>query len=531
MNTKLAFETTALGVGRCLTRLQRLTPNAAVLLVLLLSVWSLPAQAIRIQYNVRPVPPTATASAVTQVRILVSELSGAKTVSFQMPVWSPGDYAVQNHGQYVRGARAQTPYDRGLPVTHPDASTWTVDTQGETAIEFSYTLPNTPPGNFSENVKVTDRYAFYDGPALYMYVVGQKGAPVRLAVSLPQGWRAITPLDPVTEGASREVAHFNSPDYDTLADSPLLAGQFETREFQHEGRPHVAAFFNRHAGANYDDTMKMLQKVVAEQNRLMGGPPYSRYIFFLDVGGRGGGLEHANSTRMGWFAGGPARFMAGFAVHEFFHLWNVKRIRPAVLGPFDYQRVPRTRNLWFAEGVTSYYGDLSVQRAGFTTPEEYMDGLGQTITALQNTPARLRITADESSLRVGETRGSQGFGGLSYYLKGELIGLCLDLKIRGLTQNQRSLDHVMRDLMAKHAPPKPGYPEDGIREAVIRAAGPDMGPFYDVLARSTEEMPFDACLRYAGLRLQRRGNGFAIAEDPSATSEQRALRASWLSGR
>src|SRR5439155_18282729 len=135
-----------------------------------------------------------------------------------------------------------------------------------------------------------------------------------------------------------------------------------------------------------------------------------------------------------------------------------------------------------------------------------------------------------SSLRVWESGGSEGYGGLSYYHKGELIGLCLDLKIRGLTKNKSSLDVVMRDLMARHGLPKPGYPEDGIRDAVIRSAGPEMGPFYDLLARSTEEMPFTECLAYAGLSLWRDANGFPlIAADAASTPEQIALRTSWLS--
>jgi predicted metalloprotease with PDZ domain len=202
-----------------------------------------------------------------------------------------------------------------------------------------------------------------------------------------------------------------------------------------------------------------------------------------------------------------------------------------VLGPFDYVDPPRTRNLWFSEGVTSYYGDLSVRRAGLATDADYLSGLAAKIRWLQATPGRKRVTADESSLRVWEANNSNGYGGLSYYLKGELIGLCLDLKLRGLTNNRSSLDGVMRDMMARFGLPKPGFPEDGIRDAVIRAGGAEMGPFYDLLCRSTEELPFAECLSYAGLLLETTGrNQFVISPAPDALPQAVAVRRSWLTG-
>ena len=198
-----------------------------------------------------------------------------------------------------------------------------------------------------------------------------------------------------------------------------------------------------------------------------------------------------------------------------------------MLGPFDYIDPPKTRNLWFCEGVTSYCGDLSCLRAGLITEEQYLRSIAGTISFLQSNPARKRVTAEQSSYRVWEANNSEGYGGLSYYLKGELMGLCLDLKIRGLTNNHSSLDTVMRDMMARYGLPKPGFPEDGIREACIRAAGPEMGPFYDLLARSTEELPFAECLRFAGILLTPQG----MQRDKNAGAEAVKIGDSWLSGR
>jgi len=512
--------------------LRRLHRLLTLLSLLFLTAWA-QAAPLKIAYLLAPVPPRDDAEARTDVEMRVADLKGARAIRLQMPVWSPGDYHVQNHGRHVRDLRAEDPNEKRLTVTRPDEHTWEIETDGADEIRVTYHLPNTPPGFFSENVQVNERYAFYNGPATYLYIVGHKEDPATVHVALPKGWeKVLVPLDPLPPDPSRpRQIGFSAPDYDTLADSPVLVGDFMTRDFLSAGRPHMVAFFNAHRDMDYDAFLPILQKIVAEQNRMMGGPPYKRYIFFLDINGRGGGLEHLNSTRIAWGRNTPVRFLAGGAAHEFFHLWNVKRIRPAGLGPFDYVRPPRTRNLWFSEGVTDYYGALSIRRAGLESEAEYLGGLSGMISALQATPARRRVTADESSLRVWEANNSSGYGGLNYYLKGHLIGLCLDLKIRGVTNNRASLDDVMRDLMARHGLPRPGFPEDGIREAVIRAAGPELGPFYDRLCRSTEEMPFDECLRYAGLRLRLADKGYArIEPDPAAPPAAQALRAGWLTG-
>ncbi len=485
-----------------------------------------------ITYTLRPVPSAPASPPHTLIGIHISGMKNVKALRLQMPVWSPGDYHVMNHGKYVREFSGSA-RDRALAFTHPDDNTWELTTDGEDAVDIRYTLPVTPPGYFSENVLVKDKYAFYNGPAAYMYVVGHKEDPVRLRVILPDGWKkAITPLDrdPI-ESLPAGQSGFSAPDYDTLADSPVVAGDYETRSFTFADRPHTLVFFNSHQGLNYDSFLPVVEKIVAEENRIMGGPPYKQYMFFVDVNGRGGGLEHLNSQRIAWQKGMPIQFAASFVAHEFFHLWNVKRVRPSALGPFDYVKPPKTRNLWWAEGVTQYFAELAVLRAGLQTRAEFLEQQAGSIRALQSTPARLRVSVDESSLRVWEANNSSGYGGLNYYLKGELIGLCLDLKLRHLTGVRSTLDDIMRDLMARYGLPKPGFPEDGLRESVIRAGGSEMGLFYDLLARSTEEMPFAQCLSYAGLRLELSGGSYRIVDDPGADKQSVALRESWMKGR
>jgi predicted metalloprotease with PDZ domain len=495
---------------------------------------------IGIDYTLLPMPPHDGEAAKTRVVIRLTGVKGEKALRFQMPRWSPGDYHLMEHGKYVQAVRVDKDRRADDPnqpqVRQVDPNTWEVSNPNLSSFQISYEIPNLPPGLFSDNVTVRDKYAFYNGPSIYMYVAEHKADPASLHVHLPTGWTtAYTTLDPIiaeNAAATAPTLDFTAPDYDTLADSPLVAGDFVKRDFKAAGRTHSIIFFDRHAGTDYDSYAPVLEKIATEENRLMGGPPYKRYAFFLDVGGGGGGLEHLNSCRIAWRRSFPVQALAGMAAHEFYHLWNVKRIRPEVLGPFDYVHPPQTHNLWFSEGVTSYYGNLSVKRAGLSNELNYYRQIAGAIGELFSNPDRKKVTADESSYRVWEANNSEGYGGLSYYLKGELMGLCLDLKLRHVTNNRSSLDVVMRNMLARYGLPKPGFPEDGIRDAVIRAGGAEMAPFYDKVARSTEELPFDECLGYAGLKLVNNDYGrYSVEVNTKASPQAQELRRAWLEGR
>ena len=450
---------------------------------------------------------------------------GAETVSVQLPVWSPGDYHRQDFARYVQNLKVYADHnEQEVKVEHPDADTWTIPSAGIGHLTVVYSLPKMPPGFFSENVALGAKQGFVNGPAALMYVVGHKDWATQLDLKLPTDWIAVAPLKTATLSPGLTAA-FSAPDYDTLADSPLVFGAKEaiiTRDFVFNGVKHTVVFFD-HAEQvkNCDAYVPMLQSIVQAETRIMGGAtPYPQYAFFCDVNGRGGGLEHLNACRVALWQGASPNQMAPFFAHEFFHCWNIKRIRPLVLGPFDYVHPPVTRNLWFAEGVTEYYSRVATCRAGLVSEQSFLTHYDRAIRRHQANPARLKISADDASLHVWESGDSQGFKGLSYYDKGELIGLCLDLTIRNVTGNRKSLDDVMRLLLQRHNPPKPGYGEDEIRATVNEVAGRDLTALYNRLARSTEEMPFAECLGYAGLSLD-------LAPLPIATPEQVALRKSW----
>jgi predicted metalloprotease with PDZ domain len=465
------------------------------------------------------------------VTMLVPVPAGDRPVSVEMPAWSPGDYKLQNHGRFVQEFRAAAMNGSSqtveLPVRHGDPSIWQIEPRGADTILVSYSVPQTPPGNFSDNVTIGQHYAFVNGPAALAYVAGHKDWKTALYVYLPRAWRAEIALPQVENATSAATEAVSAPDYDTLADSPIVAADPEgatVRQFEVDGKPHRMVFFDR--PPTPDDAsacVPTFKAIVQAENDIMGGPPYDRYDFMLDVGGTGGGLEHLNSARLRMAPSDSPRDYKSFVAHEFFHLWNVKRIRPAVLGPFDYVHPPKTRNLWFAEGVTEYYARFAVRRAGLSTEAELLRHFRNMISRMESNLARKRVTAEEASLHVWETSDSEGYGGLSYYDKGELIGLCLDLKLRHATRGAKSLDDVMRLLMARHNPPKPGYGEDEIRATVSEVAGQDLSAFYDLLARSTQEMPFEQCLGYAGLDSE-------LRPQPGATADQVALRRAWTAG-
>ena len=454
----------------------------------------------------------------THIQMTVSGLRGVSSLQVQMPAWSPGEYRIQNFARHIEAMQTAG----GGTVRRVDANTWEVRTEGQESVTLSYALPNMPPGLFTENMRIADTWAFVHGPAAFLYVVGHSEAPITLTVQPPLGWQVASPLEP----AEGEANVFFAPDYDTLADAPLVAGQLEQRDFTVAGVRHSIVCFHQPAGFDLDAFAVLLKPIIEAQLAIFGGePPYERYVFFCDVGGRGGGLEHGNSCRLFAAPGTPPRALAQLAAHEFFHLWNVKRFRPAVLAPFDYQRPAKTRNLWFCEGVTEYYAKRSLLRAGLFTPQEYLRSLVGAMLRMQRNPSRLHITADESSRRVWEAGGSSGYGGLNFYTKGELIGLCLDLKIRHVTRNRKSLDDLMRSLLAQYGAPQSGYPEDGLRDALRVVTGKNLNAFYDRLCRSTEELPFAECLGYAGLSLH---SATEIRLDREPSEMQAVIRQAWL---
>jgi predicted metalloprotease with PDZ domain len=356
-----------------------------------------------------------------------------------------------------------------------------------------------------------------------MYLDGFLKSPSTVRVLAPDVWKVATGL-PSVPGQKNT---FRAEDFDVLYDSPFEVSNFKTLVFNVKGIPHRIVIDGE---GNYDpERMRRdVQKIVETQVEMMGGEiPYRDYTFILHLRqNTGGGLEHANSTALGYprfgfriqtgdratsaspTASAPERDYRGFlslVSHEFFHLWNVKRIRPDVLGPFDYTQENYTKVLWVAEGITDYYADLLLRRAGLITESEFLNATARAIQTLQNTPGRMEQSLEESSFdtwikfyRPDEnTINSQ----VSYYDKGAIAGLLLDLEIRKRSNNAKSLDDVLRYLYTEFFKKNRNYGPVDFQKASELMAGSSLEGFFSKYVRGTEELDYNAALENAGLRL------------------------------
>jgi len=365
-------------------------------------------------------------------------------------------------------------------------------------------------------------------------------------IELPAGWTsAMTGLDSAPDGRPN---HFRAADYETLADSPIVAGKLGIRRFDVAGKPHVVVSAGDTDGWDGDRAARDLQTFVEECHRFWGFLPYERYVFLLLFRPGGGGLEHRNSNLSTVLArprpradGGPAAPQArwpslGLEAHEYFHLFNVKRLRPIELGPFDFEKPPTTGSLWIAEGVTSYYSGLLMTRAGLQTPDEYLTSLSSLIGNLQTSPGRLLQSLERSSLEVWKNSNSgvnPNAATVSYYNKGNVLGLLLDAKIRRTTSGRKSLDDVMRLAYRRYSGAR-GFTADEFRQTAGEVAGGDLRRWFTSAVSTTDELDYDDLLEWYGLRFVTSAGpagAWTLEPRPEQTAAQRQRLAIWLGQR
>ncbi|MCS6831527.1 MAG: PDZ domain-containing protein [Armatimonadota bacterium] len=433
----------------------------------------------------------------------------SRTITIAIPTWTPGWYQTMPYSEGIQEMRAENEQGEPLAVQPVNHYSWRIETGGTRTVRLSYRVLAREEGMGFFGVAMGPRHAFINGAAAFVYEVDSKKAPHEVRFRLPAGWQVATAMDFHSQSELRPFGDvrdtFVAPNYDELIDSPIQMGQFEVRDFRARGVP-MRVVFASEAGdilCNMDRITADFQRIANVGIDLFGNAPFKRYLFIIHLSSRGfgGGLEHLSSTVLN----APDRRglnLNALAAHEYFHAWNVKRIRPKVLGPFDYTQPVRTRALWWCEGVTDYYATVLLVRAGLIGDRAFWQDMEREIHALENNPARERVTLEESSWKVWEGNG-MGYGGLSYYNKGKVVGFLLDVAIRGTTNNRRSLDDVMRFLMERYAYPKPGFEEDGILQAINRVVAQDMSALYRQLVASTDPLPYDEILRYIGFRLER----------------------------
>jgi predicted metalloprotease with PDZ domain len=419
-------------------------------------------------------------------------------VELVLPVWTPGSYLVREFARHLEGVSAEDGEGRRLPVERLDKHRFLVRAGGAARAVVSYRV-------YANELTVRTchldgTHGFLNGAAVFPFARGRERERHVLEILPPVGWRVATALD-------GGPTIFTARDYDELADSPVEIGTHRSVTFEALGKPHEIALWGR---GNVDEARlaEDARKVVETLGALMGGLPYDRYLFVVHLTDkRRGGLEHARSTvlnvaRTGFFPREAYVETLGLLAHEFFHVWNVKRLRPAAFVPFDYEREQYTRLLWWFEGATSYYEQVALARAGFLEPKAWLKALGKALTSLERTPGARKMSVEEASFLawVKHYRPDENSpnSAVSYYLKGELVVLALDLALR---KAGRSADDVLRALMERFE--RSGVPEGGVEDVVADLAGPEAARrFFDRFVRGTDPLELD--LDAVGVSLRRR---------------------------
>jgi len=420
-----------------------------------------------------------------------------------MPVWTPGSYMIREFARHVQDFQAKDASGRALQWEKTNKNTWRIVPNGAREWSASYRV-------YANELSVRTNqlnsdHAFWNNAALLMYLDGYLDAPSTLRILAPQPWKIATGLPAAGKNT------FRAENFDILYDSPVEVSNFKTISFSVKNVPHRIVIDGE---GNYDpEKMKAdVQKIVATSIELMGGEiPYRDYTFILHLrSNTGGGLEHLNSTALGYprFGFQPEtryRGFLGLVSHEFFHLWNVKRIRPDALGPFDYSKENYTKLLWVAEGITSYYGDLILRRAGLMSEKDYLASLARAFQSFQRVPGRRVMSAEEASFDTWIKYYRQDENSINsqidYYDKGAIVGLLLDLEIRKLTHNSKSLDDVMRALYSEFFKKNRNYTPADFQRLSEQMAGTSLEEFFSRYVRGREEFDYNRALAAAGLRL------------------------------
>lgn len=425
------------------------------------------------------------------------------SITFKLPAWTPGYYQLLNFADFVEGFKATGKNGAALRWRKSASNSWTIRTKGVPAITIEYSIVAKVP--FVAKNYLDSSRAYLSPTGVFMHPAGKLNQKVVVQFKPFAGWNRIaTGLDPVKGKAYT----FSAPDFDILYDCPVLLGALDSfPSFTVNGIPH---YFYAYQPDQFDRNLLMgdLKKIITTASGIIGEMPYKHYTF-IGIGPGGGGIEHLNSTSVA-FTGGElndpkARLRTyHFLTHEYFHHYNVKRIRPIELGPFDYDKGSRTKMLWLSEGVTVYYENLILKRAGLISDEAVFSSFQGAIRNFEEKPGKLFQTPAEASYATWEDgpfgrTGDDYYKTISPYDKGPALGLLLDFKIRHATGNKKSLDNLMRLLYNRYYKAKGrGFTEQEFRHAAEEVAGEKLDDFFDYIY-TVKPVDYTRYLNYAGL--------------------------------
>ena len=490
-------------------------------------------------YTIWPKDPAAH---VYEVRLTIAEPDAAGQV-FAMPAWIPGSYMIRDYAKHVVAARAESD-GRDVVLSKLDKSHWQA---APTDRELTLVIEVFAHDESVRGAHLDTTHAFFNGTCVFPAVVGQEDVPCMLDIKAPEkpvgkNWRVATSMN--CSGAEQYgFGTYEVNDYAELIDHPVEIGELSIGEFDVCGVPHAIAI----RGKTRADMARLchdLQRICEHHMSFLGAPQdLDRYLFLLNAPGTGyGGLEHRWSSAL--ICGRdnlPARgeegvsdeyrTFLGLVSHEYFHLWNVKRMKPAAFTPYDLAQESHTDLLWVFEGVTSYYDDLGLVRSGLIDVDSYLELLGQIVTRVIRSGGRRKQSVAESSFDAWTKFYKQDANAanaiISYYAKGALIALSIDLKLRIETDGAVSLDDVMKAAWQRWGESGVGMPEEGFEQLCAEVSGLDLEDFFDATVRGTGELPLEALLKTQGIEYHLRRS--AGGKDRGGKSQEEGkLPAVWL---
>ena len=446
---------------------------------------------------------------------------GEAELELFMPTWTPGSYLVREYSRNIISLTGSSSDGRPLEILKTSKNRWQVDTNNSLIATIRYRM-------FCREINVRNNwvesdFAVINGAPTFLTVVDDYQRPYQVTVELPHDWeRTVSPLH-----STDDANTYRSPDFDTLVDSPMIAGTPQVDSFEVDGVRHTLATIG--GGGVWDNARaaRNVQKVVEEQRTFWGGLPYDEpYVLFNVLNGSRGGLEHKQSMLMTgdrWYTSnrGGIRSWLALVSHEFFHVWNGKRLRPVELGPFEYEHENYSPSLWIVEGLTSYYQHILLARAGYHTHQKYLDALSGSIAGTEKTPGRLVQSLSASSFDAwikAYRKDENSINALfSYYSGGAVAGFLIDAKIQELTDGERSLDDVLRVAYDRFSG-KIGYTESEFIALAGEIAGEDLTDWFEGLVRQPNQFDYQQALDWYGLEFETpkppESNALPVADDP-----------------
>lgn len=492
----------------------RRLPYAAATAFFCLLLVSPPASRAEIRYTISLAHPE---QHLFHVSIEIPDVKDE--LKLQMPAWN-ALYQIRDFSSHVQRVQAFVG-GQSVPVEKLDKLTWHVSGSGTITVRYDTFWDD--PGPF--NTQLNEEHAFINPAMILLYVPERRAEKSTITLQdVPPGWK-VASADSLGDAEYGQVHVFMllAPSYDALVDAPVEASKFEEFTLP-DVSPPVRVVIHGDSWKKHD-VESALRKIVTYEVKMMDGAPYDHYTFIFHMGkaanGAGGGMEHANCTAI---YVSSASYLQNVSAHEFFHAWNVKRIRPASLEPLDYTREMYTRALWFAEGVTNTYAAYALVRTGLWSKREFYQDLSGQISELESRPAARWQSAEQSSLDAWLEKYAlynQPQRSISYYTKGQVLGVLLDILIRDHTDNQKSLDDVLRTMNRDFAKEGKFYRDSlDIRLTAEKVSGASLEDFFAKYVGGAEPLPYTELLARAGLELQQREiiravMGFTVERDPN----------------